>query len=214
MEPYCIFYCCLSSNSCKQIQASMLNLILGFHHFIWIGDYQCSYSPVSQYRTSLAHCTSLLGFYISIVLWTDSSVNVSPSGAQVAGSSGIRLMLLGQLPRYTSLSRLGPLHTRDWGPVTIHFKHSYWSKWRRRSPVYAWRTNGVRECKMDTKSTWIPTWHQMDRVWWSPGWFFFFSKSHLLEVGLTQNQETMALRNLTRVNLLYFIVCEDPTCKN
>jgi hypothetical protein len=36
------------------------------------------------------------------------------------------------------------------------------------------------------------------------------SKNHLLEVGLTQNRETMALRMLTIVDLLYFNVCEDP----
>ena len=34
-------------------------------------------------------------------------------------------------------------------------------------------------------------------------------KNHLLEVGLTQNQETMALRTLTTVDLFYFIICED-----
>ena len=35
-------------------------------------------------------------------------------------------------------------------------------------------------------------------------------KSHLLEVGLTQNRETVALQNLTTVDLLYLIMCEDP----
>jgi hypothetical protein len=35
-------------------------------------------------------------------------------------------------------------------------------------------------------------------------------KNHLLEVGLTQNQETMALRMLTTVDLFYFIMHEDP----
>ena len=35
-------------------------------------------------------------------------------------------------------------------------------------------------------------------------------KNHLLEVGLTQNQETMALRTLTTVDLFYFIKVEDP----
>ena len=39
-------------------------------------------------------------------------------------------------------------------------------------------------------------------------WTFF--KNHLVEVGLTQNQETMALQTLTTVCLFYFIVCEDP----
>ena len=35
-------------------------------------------------------------------------------------------------------------------------------------------------------------------------------KNRLLEVGLTQNQETMALRTLKTVDLFYFIMCEDP----
>ena len=39
-------------------------------------------------------------------------------------------------------------------------------------------------------------------------WTIF--KSHLLEVGPTQNQETVAFRNLTTVDLFYFIICEDP----
>ena len=34
-------------------------------------------------------------------------------------------------------------------------------------------------------------------------------KNHLLEVGLTQNRETMALRTLTTVDLFYFTMCED-----
>jgi hypothetical protein len=33
--------------------------------------------------------------------------------------------------------------------------------------------------------------------------------NHLLEVGLTQNMENMALRMLTTVGLFYFIMCED-----
>ena len=35
-------------------------------------------------------------------------------------------------------------------------------------------------------------------------------KNHLLEVGLTQNQETIALRTLTTVDLFYFTMHEDP----
>ena len=35
------------------------------------------------------------------------------------------------------------------------------------------------------------------------------SQNHLLEVDLTQNQETMALRMLIIVDLFYFIMCED-----
>ena len=35
-------------------------------------------------------------------------------------------------------------------------------------------------------------------------------KTHLLEVGLTQNRETMELRTLITVGLFYFIMHEDP----
>ena len=35
-------------------------------------------------------------------------------------------------------------------------------------------------------------------------------KNHVLEVGLTQNRETMALQMFTTVDLFYFIMCEYP----
>ena len=35
-------------------------------------------------------------------------------------------------------------------------------------------------------------------------------KHHLLEVGLTQNRETMTLQTLTTVDLFYFIMFENP----
>ena len=59
---------------------------------------------------------------------------------------------------------------------------------------------------MDVKSTWIPTWHQMDHGSRSLG---LFKKNHLVEVGLTQNWETMTLRTLTTIGLFYFITCEN-----
>ena len=39
-------------------------------------------------------------------------------------------------------------------------------------------------------------------------WTIF--ENRLLEVGLTPNQETMALRMLITIDLLYFIMGEDP----
>jgi hypothetical protein len=39
-------------------------------------------------------------------------------------------------------------------------------------------------------------------------WTLF--KNRFLEVGQTQNWETMALPMLTYVDLFYFIMCEDP----
>ena len=49
----------------------------------------------------------------------------------------------------------------------------------------------------DVKSPWSPTWHHFDHVSWSLG---LISKT-----SLTQNHETMALRNLTIIDLLYLI---------
>ena len=39
-------------------------------------------------------------------------------------------------------------------------------------------------------------------------WIIF--NNHLLDVGLTQNWETTALKTLTIVDLFYIIICEDP----
>jgi hypothetical protein len=65
----------------------------------------------------------------------------------------------------------------------------------------------ICKCKMDVKSTWVPTWHPWDHVPWSLG---LFSKTTWKEVGLSQNRETMAFWMLTTVDLFYLIVCEDP----
>ena len=61
-------------------------------------------------------------------------------------------------------------HTLTESPWPFDFEHSHWWKRRNRSKFashYAWRTIIVYECKMDVKSTWIPTWHWMDHVSWS-----------------------------------------------
>jgi hypothetical protein len=101
-----------------------------------------------------------------------------------------------------------PLHTRDREPATIVLQalSHWWKRWSRSkfTSHHARGTNGVSEIKMTVKSTW----HQKDHVSWPLG---LCSKHHLLEVGLTQNQETMALRNLTTVDSFYSIMCEDPT---
>jgi len=70
---------------------------------------------------------------------------------------------------------LRPLHTRDREPVTV--AHQALSLVEKEESVqvqashYAWGTNGVSECKMYVKSTWIPTWHRMGYVSWSLGLF-------------------------------------------
>ena len=68
-------------------------------------------------------------------------------------------------------------------------------------------TEWVCECKMDVKSTLIPTWHRMDHVSWS---LELISKNYLLEIDLTQDHETKTLRMLITVGLFYFIMCGNP----
>jgi hypothetical protein len=68
-------------------------------------------------------------------------------------------------------------------------------------------TKYISECKMDCKV-------YMDSYMASNGLCFMvtwtISKNHLLEVGLTQTQEIMALRMLATVELFQIIMLEDP----
>jgi hypothetical protein len=73
-------------------------------------------------------------------------------------------------------STQGPLHTRDREPVTLFCTSNTliggngWSQSKFTSH-YAWGTNGVCDCKMDVKTSWFPTWHQLGHVSWSLGLF-------------------------------------------
>jgi hypothetical protein len=104
----------------------------------------------------------------------------------------------------------GPLHTRDWEPVTIALQAL--SLVEKAEPVQVRVTLRLR----DQWSMWMQVGCKvhMDSYMASNGlcfmvtWIIF--KNHLLEVGITQNQETMALWMLTTIDLLYFIMCEDP----
>ena len=48
----------------------------------------------------------------------------------------------------------------------------------------------------------------LNRLCFMVTWIIF--KNRLLEVGLTENRETMAFPMLTTVDLFYLIMCEDP----
>ena len=61
----------------------------------------------------------------------------------------------------------------------IGWKRHSWSKFASR---YAWRTNIVCECKMDVKSTCIPTWHQVGHVSWSLGLFLKSTSTKIIIV--------------------------------
>ena len=95
-----------------------------------------------------------------------------------------------------------PLLTRDWDPMTITLQAL--SLVEKAGPVQAcftlclrdhwitWMQDGCKVC-MDSYMAW-------SRSCFMVPWTTF--KNHLLEVGLTLNRETMALRTL--------IMCKDP----
>jgi hypothetical protein len=98
------------------------------------------------------------------------------------------------------------------GPCPLQFKHS--SLVGRAKSVQVCSTLRLR----DQRSKWMQDGRKvyMDTCMTSNGLCFMVTctiyKNHLLEVGLTQNRETMVLRNPTTVDLLHFIFnkCEDP----
>ena len=87
-------------------------------------------------------------------------------------------------------------HTRLRARDHLCFMHSRW--WTRSpSSLHTTTLEGpteyICECNMDVKVYMEFYMASMDHVSWSLG---LFSKNHFLEVGLTQNWETMALRTL------------------
>ena len=109
---------------------------------------------------------------------------------------------------HTAQQHWGPLHTRDWEPMTntlqalslvaepfqVHFTL------RLRDQQSMWMQDG---CEVH-----VDSYMALNGSCFMVTWIIF--KNHLLEVGRTQNWETTALRTLTTVDLFYFIMCEDP----
>jgi hypothetical protein len=102
---------------------------------------------------------------------------------------------------YDDVKGLGPIHTRDWEPVTLTLQAL--SLVEKAEPVQVRFTQRLR----DRRSMWMQDGCKvyMDSYMASNGscvllaWTIF--KNYLLEVGLTQNRETMALRMLTTVDV-------------
>ena len=67
---------------------------------------------------------------------------------------------------------------------------------------------GPKEWMQDGCKVYMDSYTASNRSCYILTWIFF--KCNLLEVGLTQNRETMALQMLTTVGLFYIIMCEDP----
>ena len=96
------------------------------------------------------------------------------------------------------------------GPWPLHFKHSHW--WKKADLVQVRFTLRSR----NQRSMWMQDGCKvyMDYYMASNGscfmviWIIF--KNHLLEAGLTQNQEIVALQTFTTVDLFYFIMGWGP----
>ena len=141
---------------------------------------------------------SLKCWVVSPKLWTSTSYFSNSTGSSATS---------GRAPHSLFL---GPLHTRDWMHVTIAFQAL--SPAQKAEPVQVRFTL----CLRDQRSPGMRDGYQvyMDSYMASNGsccmvtWTIF--KNHMLEVGLTQNWEIMALRTLTTIDSLYFIMREDP----
>ena len=100
-------------------------------------------------------------------------------------------------------------------PSSIHFKHSHWWKrwrWFKFASHYnIWGTNKVYEGKMDIKSTWIPTWHQMDHVSLSLG---LNPQKPPLGGGPNTKLGDLGIPNLRTTDLFYFIMYKKPHNRN
>ena len=114
-------------------------------------------------------------------------------------------------PKTHRIMVLGPLHTRDWEPVSITLQAL--------SLVENPELVQVRLRLRDQWSMWIEGGCQvyMDPYMASNGSCFMVTwtilRNNLLEVGLTHDRETIALRTLTTVVLFCSIMCKDPHCR-
>ena len=104
---------------------------------------------------------------------------------------------------------LGPLHTRDWEPMTTTLQTL--SLVEKVEPVQVRCTL----CLRDKQSMWMQVGCKVyinfylasNGSCYMVTWIIF--KNHFLEVGLTQNRETMTLLTFTTVDLFYFIMRAD-----
>jgi hypothetical protein len=90
-------------------------------------------------------------------------------------------------------------------PWSLHFKHSHWWKSQSRSMFALNRLclSNQRNMRMqDGCKVYMDSYVASNGSCFMVTWIIF--RNHLLEVGLTHNWETMALRTLTTVDLLYF----------
>ena len=105
----------------------------------------------------------------------------------------------------------GPLHTRDWEPGTITLQAL--SLVEKAEPVQVCFTLRLRDrwimWMQDGCKVYIDSYMVLNGSCFMVNWTIFWN--HFLEVGLTQNQESMALRTST-TDIYFILTCvrEDP----
>ena len=157
------------------------------------------FSPIQSWQllcTSSQYLTRMLGIqWLTnlIQLWTNTFQSTSKG---------------------TYIYARGPLHTRDWEPVTI--KLQALSLVENAEPVQVRFTVRLR----DQQSMWMQYGCKvhMDSYMASNGSCFMVTwtvfKNHLLEVRLTQNRETTTLQTFISIGLFYFFLSCVRTCKS
>jgi hypothetical protein len=104
----------------------------------------------------------------------------------------------------------GPLHTHDWKPVTITLQAlSLLANAERVQVRFTLRLRDQWSMWMqDGCEVYVDSYMALNRACFMLTWTIF--QNHLLDVGLTQNRQTIALRTLTTVDIFYYIMCENP----
>ena len=122
----------------------------------------------------------------------------------------IECRVLNSVTNFRSLLpfNLGPLHTRDCGPMTIALQAlSLVEKVEAVQVRFTLHLRDQRSMRMQDGCKVYKNYMASNGSFLMVIWTIW--KNHLLEVGLTQKWETMAIWMLTIVDLFYSIMCED-----
>jgi hypothetical protein len=172
-----------------------------------------SAQPLGIKRPLKCSWTNTLGDLHWLPPTTIAAIQALPPLA-LGGASGDPLRCVSAMPTQLWLlsfvGSLGPLHTQDWGPESMALQALSLVKKAKlvqvcftlllRDRLNKWIQDG---CKV-----YIDSYMASNGSCFMVTWTIY--KNHLLEVGLTQKRETMALLNLTTIDVLHFIMYENP----
>ena len=145
----------------------------------------------------------------SLIFEPDNQSHKSLTPLNLIMERDLKIFAIGMKPTHP-LASLGPLHTRDWEPVTITLQAL--SLVEKAEPVQVRFTLRLRDqwsmWMQDGCKVYMDSYMASNRSCFMVTWTIL-KNHHLLKVGLTHNRETMTLWTLTTVDLLYLIMHED-----